>query len=276
MSENKKFDWLKVIRAGKPLNQAGVRVIDAHAHLGPYFNFYIPHPNAGTMVEVMDRLGIAQSWISSIPACSPDVPRGNELTAAAVRDYPGRFVGYASVNPHYPERVRPELERSFDELGLTLIKLHPMMVQYPVTGPAYEPVWRFASERRTIVLSHTWAGDTTCSPKDFGPLAKAYPDIAFMLGHSGGTPAGYVEAIRVAQEHPNIYLDLCRSAMSAHWVERIVNEAGPDKVLLGTDLPFIDPTYLIGRIACTRLSDADKRKVFAGNAEGLLHRAQLL
>jgi predicted TIM-barrel fold metal-dependent hydrolase len=227
------------------------------------------------MVQVMDRLGIDQAWICSIPACSPDVSRGNEMTAAAVRAYPGRFVGYASVNPHYPERVRPELERSFDQLGLTLIKLHPMMVQYPVSGAAYEPVWQFASERHTIVLSHTWAGDATCSPKDFGPLARAYPDIVFILGHSGGTPAGYVEAIQVAQEHSNVYLDICRSVMSRHWVERIIKEAGPDRVLLGTDLPFIDPTYLIGRLSCTELSDADKRKVFGENAGKLLRRGQL-
>ena len=31
------------------------------------------------------------------------------------------------------------------------------------------------------------------------PLAQEYPDIAFILGHSGGTPAGYVEAIEIAQ-----------------------------------------------------------------------------
>jgi len=270
VSENTSIDWLSVIKAGRPLNQAGVKVIDAHAHLGAYFNFYIPSPDADSMVEVMDRLGIEQAWICSIPACSPDVPRGNDMTAAAVRAHPGRFVGYASVNPHYPERVRPELERCFDELGLTLIKLHPMMVQYPVSGPAYDPVWRFASERHTVVLSHTWAGDATCSPKDFGPLAKAHPDVAFILGHSGGTPAGYVEAIRVAQENPNIYLDICRSVMSRHWVERIVSETGPDRVLLGTDLPFIDPTYLIGRLACTALTDLEKHKVFGGNAEKLI------
>ena len=52
------IDWLGLIRAGRPLNQAGVRVIDAHAHLGRYFNFYIPRPDAATMVELMDRLGV--------------------------------------------------------------------------------------------------------------------------------------------------------------------------------------------------------------------------
>lgn len=270
------IDWLGLIRAGRPLNEAGVRVIDAHAHLGPYFNFYIPRPDAATMVSVMDRLGVEKACIASIPACGADVPRGNEMTAAAARAYPDRFIGYASVDPHHPERVRPELERAFDALGLPMIKLHPTIVEYPITGPAYEPVWRFASERRTVVLSHTWAGTSTCAPKQFGPLAQEYPDVAFILGHSGGTPAGYVEAIDVAQKHPNVYLDLCRSEMSPVWLERIVTAVGPDRVLWGTDFPFLDPSYPVGRLACARLSDEVKRQVFGESVMRLLQERDIL
>jgi predicted TIM-barrel fold metal-dependent hydrolase len=276
MNAESALDWLAWIRAGTPLDQAGIRVIDAHAHLGAYFNFYIPRPDAATMVKVMDRLGVEAACISSIPACGADVPRGNAMTAAAVRDYPGRFYGYASVNPHYPGRVRHELERSYDELGLTMIKLHPTIVEYPIDGPAYEPVWRFASERRAIVLSHTWTGTSTCAPKQFGPLAEAYPDVAFILGHSGGTPAGYAESIELAGRHPNLYLDLCRSEMSAVWVERIVTEVGPDRVFWGTDFPFLEPRYLIGRLACAKLSDEAKRKVFGESAAALLRERGVL
>ena len=264
------IDWIGLVESGTPLSAAGLNVIDAHAHLGAYFNFYVPRPDAERMVEVMDRLGMAQAWISSIPGLGADVRAGNDMTAAAVRRHPGRFIGYASVNPHYPERVRPELERAYDELGLSLIKLHPTIVEYPISGPAYEPVWRFASERRAIVLSHTWEGTSTCAPRQFGPLAKAYPDVAFVLGHSGGTVAGYVASIELAQRYGNIYLDLCRSEMSPLWVERLVAEAGDERVLWGTDFPFLEPRYLVGRVACSALSDEAKRLVLGENAQRLL------
>ncbi len=270
------MNWIETIKAGRPLNQSGMCVIDAHAHLGAYYDFYIPRPDAATMVEVMDRLGVDRACISSCMACGADVPRGNEMTAAAVRAFPDRFIGYASVNPHYPQRVYGELQRSFDELGLTMIKLHPSIVDYSISGPAYEPVWRFAAERKTVVLSHTWAGAATCSPKQFEPLAKAHPEVIFILGHSGGTPAGYVEAIEITQRCPNIYLDLCRSEMSRFWVERIVTEAGPERVLWGTDFPFIEPSYVLGRLACTTLSDKVKRQVFGENMLKLLQTRGIL
>jgi predicted TIM-barrel fold metal-dependent hydrolase len=270
MSEVPGLDWRGLVAEGRPLDEAGLTVIDAHAHLGPYFNFYIPKPDAASMVAVMDRLGVQKACICSIPACSADIPRGNDMTAAAVRAYPDRFVGYASTNPHYPERVLPELERAFDQLGLSWIKLHPSMVDYPISGPAYKPVWRFASERKTVVLSHTWTGGSICAPKQFAPLAQEYPDVTFILGHSGGAPHGYAEAIEVANQHQNIYLDLCRSVMSSVWVERIVGEVGADRVLWGTDFPFLDPVYLVGRLAYAKLADEAKRKVLGENAQRLL------
>jgi len=269
MSDNRGLDWMAALRTGRPLSESGIRMIDAHAHLGPYFNFYVPHADADTMVAMMERMGTEQAWITSIPACGADIARGNDMTAAAVRKHPQRFLGYAAVNPHYPERIRGELERSFDELGLCMIKVHPSIMEYSVSGPGYEPAWRFAAERHTIVLSHTWTGGSICAPGQFGPLAKEYPDVTFILGHSGGTPAGYVEAIEVAQRYSNIYLDLCRSVMSRVWVERIVTEVGPDRVVWGTDFPFIDPIYVLGRLASVALSDEAKRKVFGETAAKL-------
>ena len=270
------IDWKDLIESGTPLREAGLEVIDAHAHLGAYFNFYVPRPGAEQMVAVMDRLGMARACISSNPALGADVPAGNELTAAAVHAYPDRFIGYACVNPHYPERVRPELERAFDELGLRLIKLHPTIVEYPISGSAYEPVWRFASERRAVILTHTWQGTSTCAPGLFGPIAQEYPDVAFILGHSGGTPAGYVASIELAQQYDNVYLDLCRSEMSRVWVERMVREVGAQRVLWGTDFPFLEPRYLVGRVARSALNDEAKRLVFGQSARRLFEERGVL
>ena len=43
-------------------------------------------------------------------------------------------------------------------------------------------------------------------------------------------------------------------------------------MLWGTDLPFLDPVYLLGRLACTTLSDEAKRKILGLNLQAALAR----
>ena len=45
------------------------------------------------------------------------------MIAKAITRYPGRFIGYAVINPNYPDSVNNELSHCFDELGMKAIKL---------------------------------------------------------------------------------------------------------------------------------------------------------
>ena len=260
------------VKDGLPLED--VLIIDAHAHLGACADgrMYIPTPDADTMVRLMDRMGVDLACINA-SVTSPDYRKGNDLTAEAVRRYPDRFVGLARVNPHYPDEVRPELERCFEELGMKGIKIHPTCNDYPVDGEGYEEVWRFASERRTFVLSHTWYNSSTCSPRMFASLAERYPDVTIILGHSGGNPKGYMEAIGVARRYPNVYLDLCGSLITGAWVKRIVEAVGAEKVLYGTDFPFIDPFYEFGKVCFAGIGEEEKRRVLGLNMAEILRKA---
>ena len=82
---------------------AGAEVIDAHAHIGPWFNFRIPHPYADGMLRTMDHAGVHVAWITADASIGPDFRLGNALVAEAVAAHPERFRGYVTVNPHYPE-----------------------------------------------------------------------------------------------------------------------------------------------------------------------------
>jgi hypothetical protein len=84
------------------------------------------------------------------------------------------------------------------------------------------------------------------------------------MGHSGG-PFGSVHAVELAEKGENIYLDLTLSMCPAQQVEFFVREVGPERVIFGTDNPFIDPRPQIGRVALAGISDEDKAKIFGGN-----------
>ncbi len=59
--------------------------------------------------------------------------------------------------------------------------------------------------------------------------------------------------------------------MSPVWVTRIVESVGAERVLWGSDFPFFDPTFPLGRLACiASLDDQAKRQVFGGNMARLL------
>ena len=260
----------ELVQRGESLAALGWRIIDAHGHLGDLGMFYTPTPGAADMVAMMDRLGIQTVCISSHLAIGADFIRGNDETAAAVRQFPGRILGYVAINAHYPEEMEGELHRGLDDLGLFGIKLHPGLHDFSVLDPRCEPIWRFAQERGLVVLIHTWAGDARCCPTAVARVAKDYPGARFLLGHSGGVHAGREEAIAVARSHDNIYLDLCSSWLSRAEVEWMAAEVGAERLFFGTDIPFIDPRYTLGRVALANLSDEELRLILGENMARLL------
>jgi predicted TIM-barrel fold metal-dependent hydrolase len=258
------------VQAGRSLREAGLEIVDAHGHSGPYRNFYIPDPGADGIVSVMDRCGIEVACLSSNLAIGPDWITGNRMTAEAVAAHPDRLIGYAVANPQEPRLIRDELTRNFDERGMRAVKLHPDLHAHPIDGLGYEPVWEFAAERGCPVLSHTFHGSRYNDPVAFGPLAERYPDVPIILLHSGSRTEAFEGAIRLVNQHPNLYLDLSGSFSTGFWIERMVREAGADRVIWSSDIPFIDLRYSLGRVVFARLTREEQALVLGGNIRRLL------
>jgi predicted TIM-barrel fold metal-dependent hydrolase len=260
-------------RQGQPL---GELVIDAHGHLGAWPQFYIPRTDPASLVEVMDRCGVRAIAISGMLSIGPDYRAGNQAVAEAADAFPGRFIGYVTLNPNYPG---DEAEREI-EFWLTRhpwmrgIKLHPAYHEYPINGPAYRLAFEAAKRHRVPVLSHTWGvGEENwlCGPAMFADLAEAYPEVNIILGHAGGRLPGYRAAAALAQSHPNVYLETCGSFQALGLVEFLVEAAGSERVLFGSDACFLAQTAELGRVVFCRLSTADKRNILVRNAARLFH-----
>jgi len=257
---------LEQVRRGDPISAC--EVIDCHGHIGPPGAFHSADTDAAGMLDTMDRLGIRTVAISACASIfSGDPAPGNDVTAEAVRSHPDRLIGYCTVNANYPADVRAELERGFGALGLTHIKLHPGTDNCAIEGAGYADIWPFADERGVVVLIHTWA-DSPATPAACATIAERFPNLKMLLGHAGG-PTGVDEAVRVARDVPNVFLDTVLSVRRLGRVEYLVEQAGVEKVLYGSDLPFIHAAQAVGQVAYARLSEADKRAVFGENARRL-------
>jgi predicted TIM-barrel fold metal-dependent hydrolase len=146
------------------------------------------------------------------------------------------------------------------------VKFHPDMHQCAVDDAKYKPAWEFANEHHLPLLSHTSAGSHYNPVKAFEKLADMYPNVSVLIGHSGFGSIGADHTIEVAKKCPNVYADITGSTATYGILERMVGELGADRVLLGTDLPFIDPRSQIGRVAFAKISDDEKRQILGLNA----------
>jgi len=258
---------LKAVREDRKLE--GVLIVDAHCHMGPWFNFHIPYCDARGMVEVMDSLGVTAACPAAHLSIGPDHVAGNSIVLEAMRDHPGRFHGYATINPNYPEEIEAELIRCKDA-GMRCIKLHPGTHKYPADGENCRIVYEFAARSGLPVLLHTWKTDSNCTPALFEKLAAEYPQVSFLLGHSGGGYEGVQESIRVARQRPNVFLETCYSGRFWGRIEMMVNGAGADRVLWGSDFPFLDASAALGEVVYAKVSDAQKEKILGRNMAALL------
>lgn len=88
--------------------------------------------------------------------------------------------------------------------------------------------------------------------------------------HTGNTPLERVQAIAAAQANPNVYLETCSTFRTPGVIEQLVNEAGADRVLYGSDLPLMDPRPQLGKIITAQIAPTAKRQILGENARRLL------
>jgi len=258
--------WQQQLRAGEPLRD--LIILDGHAHIGEYANFYMNEPGAGSMVAVMDRIGMQAAIVSANASISSNNDYGNQMVLQAVRAYPGRFLGYVVANPWETEEMEATLNHYLDQPGMVAIKLHPELHDdYPMRGPRYAPMWAVAAERRVPVLFHTYFGGDTL--EDIADLAGKYPSVPLLVGHSLQDKS--LDAmVELANSFPNVYVDL--SVPEIFGITEFFYTALDDieKLIFGTDFPWGNCHFRVGAVIYSRIPEQAKRKVLGENMASLL------
>ncbi len=87
-----------------------------------------------------------------------------------------------------------------------------------------------------------------------------------ILGHAGGRYEGHRAAAKLARSYPNVYMDLSGDSYSFGLVEWLVEQAGADRILFGSDLFMIDARTVMGRVLDADISSAAKALILGENA----------
>jgi predicted TIM-barrel fold metal-dependent hydrolase len=231
-----------------------MKIVDAHAHLGTC-NVFDLDVSFESLLGAMDANGVRTAMVQPFPGCENPVGLHDHIAEMSDK-YPERFFGVASVNPHLGDPCLKEIKRCVKDLGFVGVKLHTIGHAVLPTSRDALKVCELANDLNVPVLVHTGTGVPFAQPSLCLPVARKFPGLKLILCHAGYAVFA-AEATIVAKEASNIYLEpsWCTSVQ----LRRMIRELGPERVLMGSDLPDnlateIAKAKLIG-LTDTELSD---------------------
>jgi aminocarboxymuconate-semialdehyde decarboxylase len=230
----------------------------------------------------------------------------NEATAAHCAVSPARLRGLGLVPLQHPERCVPALDHALAE-GLAGVEISSHAPGRELSDPAYEPLWARAAETGAAVFLHPFGctlderlgqwylSNTVGQPTEnavalshliFSGVLDRHPQLKLIAAHGGGYLPTHIgrsdhawrarpDASARCAQPPSSYLRHLYFDSLVHdpqVLRALVDAAGADRVLLGSDYPFDmgseDP---LGALRAADLPEADFHAVRGANAAALLN-----
>ena len=223
----------------------------------------------------------------------------NAGIARRVRAMPDRFLGLATVPMQAPDLAAAELRRAMTEEGLLGAMIGSHVEGKNLDDPTLDPFWAEAEARGAFLLLHPvkiagmdrqksfYLNNFVGNPLDttiaaaclvFGGVLERFPGLQIVLSHGGGfTPYqaarwvhGWAERaeakVRLKGEPgPSIDRLLFDTILHGpHQLQFLVDWAGADRVMLGSDYPFDMGQY-------DAVEVIDSLRLTAAQRAGLLH-----
>lgn len=223
----------------------------------------------------------------------------NDSIAQYCKAHPTRFRGLAVLPLSNTEASLAELDRAQNELGLVGVAMGSNFGGRPMNDPALEPIWSVINQRRIPVVGHpmralgaehldefelpirvgfVYETTTALTRMIYAGIFERYPDFPFIVPHTGGALLTLLERLdngyrifpdcrqhisRLPSEYARkLYYDTCSfygpAIMLAHEV------VGPERLLWGTDDPFIDGG--MAHVDSLPIGKEDKAMILGGNA----------
>jgi predicted TIM-barrel fold metal-dependent hydrolase len=228
----------------------------------------------------------------------------NDFIAGVVRQYPRRFFGLATLPFNTPDAMMKEFDRAVGKLGMKGVLLYSNLDgHFPDEAP-FRPLFAEAERRGVPLLLHPACPVTYDATKEYemapmlglmfdttialcrlilSGMFEQHPNLKIVCPHAGGALPyliGRVDhqtmVLKRGAEHirrtPSEYLKRV-------WLDTVTpiglgiryarDFAGADKLLYGSDHPWVDPQLVAARIDEQGFSAAERAKIYAQNAQAL-------
>lgn len=232
-------------------------IIDCHCHAGKGDGLTGPWDTDAPLGRYLERAaaaGIERTVI--FPPFHSDYRVANRAVARLVRAHPGRLYGFAFV---HPERDRGRVHALVAEavaLGLRGLKLHRHDAR--ITREVCE-----AARAHDLPVLYDVMGEVEVVEL----LATEYPEVAFIIPHLGSFADDWRAQLALIDHlvrHPNVFAD-SSGVRRFDLLEQAVARAGPEKLLFGSDGPWLHPAVELAKIRALALAPRDEHRVLGGN-----------
>ncbi len=229
-----------------------MRICDAHVHLGksgPWQPFLDPTTRVHALIRLLDKVGVEKAVVFPNPNVGDKYPEMNNYISECVRKHPERFVGFGRVDPRREDAI-VELVRMKEELGLSGLKLHPMVECFRPDHPFFNKLFQKTNELGLPILFHT--GEGFSSPSLILKIARRHPELPIILAHLRESCLGAMKECR------NIYVET--SGTLPNFIEAAAN-IDDDRILFGSDIPYYRFLTQIAVVEAAAISQKAKRKI---------------
>lgn len=196
--------------------------------------------STGALLRQMDLAGVDRAVIHPPDRCFAfENDEGDRLTVGAARRHPGRFIAAATVNPWRKDGYE-RLHRALDAGGRIATFSPGLQGFITGCGPLNGLLEKLAGSHPGLpVYIHT-GHHSHGAPSQLFLLAGRFPEIRFIMGHSGATDYA-TDVVPVCLQRPNIYLE-SSLARPPGFVGRL-KAIGWEKGIMGSGWPLNDLAF---------------------------------
>ncbi|MBR4886434.1 MAG: amidohydrolase family protein [Muribaculaceae bacterium] len=202
-----------------------MKLIDAHVHVGPFFdNYYSPL----FVHQLMSSMKISQYAISSTSTCEENYSAVISEIKEIIKLDGDKILPTLWITPNMIDNRMYMLN---EDINWRCLKIHPGLHPncWDLKGKYSPKVLELSREFQIPILIHT-GDEIECNPNTFLELINYNFDVNFILAH--GRPLQ--QAINALERCPNVYLD--SAFMPVNQMVQCINLGYSERLLWGTDM----------------------------------------
>lgn len=234
----------------------------------------------------VERMGV-ERMLSLDIAGSPTDPLGTSLSPdekqqmrAYLEKHADRVSGLIPIDPSQPVESCRKIEdwvRRGPCVGIKYYGGNPGGILCSHANS--DPIIRMAAELNCLIYIHTWLqvggqprrpgganqpGEAT--PMDVAQLAKRFPEVSFICGHSGGD---WELGVRAVRPFKNVYIEFSGSDPHSGQIDYTVREVGASRLVWGGHGPSRSYSTELSKVLDADLTQGQRLEIFGGNLRRL-------